>query len=47
MSDGIPIHFFFPSLNHNPIRTQVQKETLRILAVRHLRHIAEKEWQYG
>jgi hypothetical protein len=47
MSDGIPIHFFFPSLNHDPIRTQVQKETLRILAVRHLRHIAEKEWQYG
>ena len=27
MSDGIPIHFFFPNLNHNPIRTQAQKET--------------------
>lgn len=47
MSDGIPIHFFFPSLNHAPIRTQVQKETLRVLAVRHLWYIAEKEWQYG
>lgn len=47
MSDGIPIHFFFSSLNHEPIRTQVQKETLRILAVRHLWYIAEKEWQYG
>lgn len=47
MSDGIPIHFFFPSLNHEPIRTQAQKETRRILAVRHLWYIAEKEWQYG
>lgn len=47
MSDGFPIHFFFPNLNHNPIRTQAQKETRRILAVRHLWYIAEKEWQYG